>query len=91
MSHVSLDQVTSGESSTETEFTGKDRGSDDPRKLASVVSGVCGVSATNTEEIQHRGLSLKDSATTNGSNLDRRHGDGDLKVSVGAERTMLVS
>lgn len=89
--HVSPDKMTSGQCGTQTQFSGQDGGTDDARKLTSVISRVGGVGATNTEEIQHGGLSLQDRTAADGADFNRRHGHGDLKVTIGTERKTIVS
>jgi hypothetical protein len=38
--------------------------------------------ATNAEEIEHSGLSFKDSAATDGADFDRRHRHGNLEIAI---------
>jgi hypothetical protein len=79
---VGLDQMASSESCTKRQLTGEDTSSDNTCKLASVVTGVCRVGTTNTEQVEHGGLGLENCTTTNGTNFNTRHRDRDLKVTT---------
>jgi hypothetical protein len=79
---VCLDKVTSSKSCAERQLTGEDTSSNDTCELASVIAGVCRVSATDAEQIEHGRLRLEDCTTTDGANFDTRHGDRDLKVTT---------
>lgn len=84
MLHVGPNQVTGSQSTAERKFSSKDRGTDDAGQTAGVVTRVGGVRATDTKEIKHSALGLKDSTATEGSNLKRRHGNRDLESSAKA-------
>jgi hypothetical protein len=58
VSHVGLDQVAGGKSSTQTELTSEDGSSDDTGQLAGVLTRGGRVRAANTEQVQHRALGL---------------------------------
>ena len=82
MCHVRLDEMSSGQGAAEAEFAGQDTGSNDPSKTASVVAGIGGVGAFDSEQVQHRTLGFKNGAATNRAHLDRRHRYADLKIPV---------
>jgi len=44
------------------------------------------VCAAYAEEVEHGCLGLENGAAANGADLDGRHGDGDLEVSVEAAK-----
>jgi hypothetical protein len=78
---VSPDKVTSSQSTAEREFSGKDRGTNNASQTAGVVTRVRGVRASDTKKVKHSALRLKDSTTTEGSDLKRGHRDRDLESS----------
>jgi hypothetical protein len=82
--HVGLDKVASSERSTQAELTGQDRGRDNAGQLAGVFTRGGGVSATDTEHLKHGRLRLKDGTTTDGADLNRGHGDGNLEITIAA-------
>lgn len=84
--HMSPDEMSGGESSAQAELTSENRGSDDARQLASILTRGGGVRATDTKEIQHGALSLQDGTTTDGTDLDTGHGNCDLEVTVDTGR-----
>ena len=82
MGHVSPNQVSCSQGSTQTELTSQHRGGNDARQLARVLTRGGGVRSANTEQVKHSGLRLKDGTTTNGTDLNRGHRDSDLKVTI---------
>lgn len=80
--HVGPDEVTSGESSAQTKLTGEDGSRDNTGQLAGVLTRGSRVGAPDTKQVQHRALGLKDGTTTNGADLNGRHGHSDLQVAV---------
>ena len=78
MAHVRLHQMSRGQRRTQREFASKYTCSYNSRKLSSIVARVGGMRATDTEQIEHCCLRLEDGATTNSTDLDARHGHGDL-------------
>lgn len=82
MGHVGSDQVSCSQGSTQTELTSQHRGGNDARQLAGVFTRGGGVRSPDTKQVKHSGLRFKDSTTTNGADLDGRHGDGDLEVTI---------
>jgi hypothetical protein len=80
--HVGLDQMTSSESCTKRELTGKNTSSNNTCELASIVTGVCRMGTTDAKQVEHGGLGLENCTTTNGTNFDTRHRDRDLEVTT---------
>lgn len=93
MSHVCFHQVTSGQGRAQREFTSEGSRTDDTGETTGVVTGVSGVRATDTKEVEHSRLRLEDGAAAEGADFKRRHGDADLQVagvSFGFESSGLV-
>jgi hypothetical protein len=82
--HVGLDKVASGKRSAQAELTGQDGGRDDAGQLASVLTRGGGVRTTDTEHLKHGGLRLENGTATNGADLNRGHGDGNLEITIAA-------
>lgn len=85
MCHVGPDQVTSSERTAETELAGQHAGGNYSSQLASIVARISGMSPSNTKEIEHGTLRLKDSSPSNCADFDARHRNADLEVAVVTE------
>jgi hypothetical protein len=70
MRHMGLDKVARTQGTVQTKFTSEDTRSDYARKLARIIAWRRGMSATNTEEVEHGGLGLEDSAATDCADFD---------------------
>lgn len=84
MCHVRLDQVACRESTAERKLTGQDGGTNDSGQATGVLSGGRGMGSSDTKHVEHSALGLKDGASTEGTNFERGHGDGDLERSTEA-------
>lgn len=82
MLHVGLDKVACGKSRAERELASQDGGGNYACQTAGILARVRRVGSTDAEHIEHSGLWLEDGATTQGTNFQRGHRDGDLKVSA---------
>ena len=82
MLHVSFDEMPCCEGTAEGEFAGQDGSGDDTGEAPRVVSGGCWVRAPDAEHVKHSALGFKNGTATESTDLQRRHGDGDLQGSV---------
>ena len=78
MCHVSLDQVSGGQSAAKTELACEHTSSNNASKATGIFSRTCGMSASNPKKVQASALRLEDGAATNGTNFNRRHGHRNL-------------
>ena len=82
MRHMGLDQMARSQGAAKTQLTRQHAGGNDASELTSVVARVSGVSAFDTEEIEHGLLGFEDGAAADGADFDAGHGDADLEVPV---------
>lgn len=90
MSHVGLHEVTGRKSRAKTEFSSEDTSCNNTSELPCVISRICGVWSTHTEQIEHGGLRLEDGSSTNRADFDTRHRYGNLKATTQAARLLVV-
>lgn len=90
VSHVCLHQVTGSEGTAKRQLSSQDTSSNDLRKLACVVARLAHVSATDTKKVKHGGLWLEDGTTTDRTDFNAGHGDGDLKIAVQARECQCI-
>lgn len=84
VAHVRLDEMARSKRTAQTELTGENSSSDDTSKLACVVTGAGRVGSPDAEQIKHGALGLQDSTTANRTNLNRRHRNRNVEVTVHA-------
>lgn len=82
MCHVRLDQMPGREGAAQTELAGQYGSGNDTREALRILAWVRGVGAAHAEEVEHGALGLEDGTTTDGTDFDRRHGDGDLEITI---------
>lgn len=73
MCHVGFDEVTSSQSTAETEFASQNGCRDDAGELAGVVARVAWVWAFHAEEVEHGHLRFEDCAAADGADFDGGH------------------
>lgn len=78
MCHVSPYQVSSGQCTAQTKFTGKSSGCDNSCKTTSVLSWSCWVCTFHTKKFEHRRLSFENCTTTDRTDFDTWHRHTDL-------------
>ena len=89
--HMSSDEVASSKGCAERQLTSKNTSSNDTCELTSVVTGACGVSSTDAEQVEHGGLRLENCTTTDSTNFDTRHRDRDLEVTAKTGEMLVYS
>lgn len=82
MGHVSPDKVTGSKGTAEAELASQNTSGDDSSQLPSIIARICGVSPSNTKEIEHSALRLEDCPPSNCADFDARHRNADLEVAI---------
>lgn len=90
MRHVCFNKMSSCESSAQTELTGQDTSSNNASQLTCVFTGIGWMGSPDTEHLEHGRLSLEYSTASNSADFNRRHGHGDMKVSIKTRHNKLV-
>jgi hypothetical protein len=89
MCHVTLDKVTRCQSSVQRKLSGKNRGSNDACKFASIISGSCWMRAFYTKKVKHSTLRFQYCPAAKRPDLNRRHRNANLQITPQTVR-MLV-
>lgn len=82
MRHVSSDQMSGREGTAKTELSSKNAGSNYACKFSSIITGNRRMGTTDAEQVKTCTLRFKDCTSSNGSNLNRGHGHGYLKIPI---------
>ena len=85
MLHVSTDKMAGSEGAAQRKLTSENGGRDDTSKTACVVARAGWVGATDAEQVKHGPLGLQDGSAAKRADLQRGHGDRDLKRASEAE------
>lgn len=89
MLHVCSYEMTGSQSTAKRKLTSENSSGHNAGQPPGVLTWAGGVGTADAEQVEHGGLGIKDSATTERANLNGGHGDGDLQGPTEATK-MLV-